>query len=112
LLCALKCKRYTYARLSRVVAQSLLGITQSLCTAYPRAPYVRLLGLGRTGVSLCPAISHASAGPFLTRAADCRTACPPLFALEARAGDLWSLGCMHPDARKGLSDYTAPFLRI
>ena len=45
LLDALKCKRYTRARLSRLLVHALLGVTEALVQRHPLPEYARLIGL-------------------------------------------------------------------
>ncbi|NLG24602.1 MAG: nucleotidyltransferase family protein, partial [Clostridiales bacterium] len=44
---AVKCKRYTHARLSRLCCHALLGLTRTLTAQVPQPPYARLLGFRR-----------------------------------------------------------------
>ena len=52
LLAAMKCKRYTHARLSRLLTHALLGMTQAELEAHPMPGYARLLGLRRGAEAL------------------------------------------------------------
>ena len=104
LLSLLKCKRYTHARLSRILTQALLGMTKPLCNAHPLPTYARLLGFRQDARPLLAAIRTQAAVPIITRAAKYRLTGDPAFALDLRAGDLWTLGLKDAEARKGCVD--------
>ena len=92
LLDALKTKRYTHARLSRLLTDVLLGVTRDFAKANSTPAYARVLGFKKTAVPLLSAIKKQGRVPLVTKAADFdRT--QPLFQLDLRAQDLWALGC-------------------
>lgn len=101
-----KCKRYLWARISRVCTQAMLGITKRLAAEYPVAPYARLLGFRRDAQPLMAAIQRSAAVPVITRAAKFRAEDNACFALDVRAGDLWALGQENPAHWAGHQDYT------
>lgn len=103
-----KCKRYTHARLSRILTQALLGIDKSLVAAFPAAPYARLLGFRRDAAPLLRAVHERARIPIVTRPARFRAQGGRAFALDIRAGDLWALGCDR--RREGRRDLTTPLL--
>lgn len=105
LLTRVKTKRYTYARLSRLCALSLLGVTRAFCAAHPSPEYARILGFRREAAPLLRAIQARGALPLVTRAA-AHDRADPLFALDLRAQDLWSLGCANPALRACGRDLT------
>ena len=94
LLACLKTRRYTYARLNRLAAHALLGITTDLLTSHPLPEYARLLGFRRESRELLTAF-YGSPIPIIAKAADGNPA-NPLYALDARAYDLWALGAGLP----------------
>jgi predicted nucleotidyltransferase len=95
LLDALKCKRYTHARLSRLLTHALLGIDQQALQAVPRPGYARLIGMRRDAGPLLSELKARAALPIVSRAAGLRgDAC---FEWECRATDTWSL--LHDDPR-------------
>ena len=94
LLARLKTRRYAYARLSRLATHALLGITTDLLTARPVPEYARLLGFRRESRELLTAFRGSSV-PVIAKAADGNPA-NPLYALDARAYDLWALGAELP----------------
>lgn len=93
LLEAAKARRYPRARLARLCAQALLGITQADLDAQPLPDAALLLGFRRDAEGLLARLSGGRL-PLLTRAAsypDCRW-----MAIEALAYDLWALPCGMP----------------
>lgn len=94
LLEALKTKRYARARLSRLCAHGLLGMTKELLEAHPLPEYVRLLGFRKESAHLLSCLRD-SAIPIITKAADGDLQ-NPLYALDNTAYDLWALGAGIP----------------
>ena len=81
-----KSKRYSHARIRRIVFSHFLGIR-----ATPELPpYLRVLGMNKTGASL---LQNATL-PVLTKTAELRNMseeCRMLFELESRADDIYAL---------------------
>ncbi len=94
LLEALKTKRYARARLSRLCAHSLLGVTQQMLSSHPLPEYVRLLGFRKESAALL-SLLRESRIPVISKAADGDLA-HPLYALDNTAYDLWALGAGVP----------------
>lgn len=94
LLAALKTKRYTYARLSRLCCHALLDITGDLLERYPLPPYVRLIGISRQTPGLLKALKNSDIPIVSKAAAGDRT--HPLYQLDMRVYDLWALGAGLP----------------
>jgi len=94
LLHQMKTKRYTYARLSRLLCHALLGLQKELCSAQPLPPYARLLGFKS---SAQPLLNQLKKGPLplLTKAARWDIS-DPVFQLDMRAYDLWALAARQP----------------
>ena len=103
LIHAVKSKRYTYARLSRLCAYILLGLTRDFAAVHTEPAYARVLGFRREAAPLLGAIKKSGVLPLVTKAADYEH---PLFALDLRAQDLWALGSASPALRKSGRDYT------
>ncbi len=99
LLAALKCKRYTHARLSRLCAHALLGLTSKLAGAHAEPEYARVIGFRRDAQPLLTHLSRASL-PLITRPAELRG--NPVFELERRATDLQSL-CFPDESARSMS---------
>lgn len=104
LVSAIKSKRYTHARLSRIVTQALLGITKELAAQYPTPGYARLLGFKKEARPLMATIRKSSQIPIVTRAAKYRAQGDAAFALDIRAGSVWSLGLANEQQRGGYPD--------
>jgi len=103
LILSVKSKRYTYARLSRLCMNILLSVTKEFIGLHSVPTYARVLGFRREAQPLLRAIKDSGSIPLVTKAADYDD---PLFALDLRAQDLWSLGCANPSLRRAGRDYT------
>ncbi len=93
-----KTKRYSHARIRRIVLSAFLGLTNDL-PALP--PYIRILGMTETGASLL----EKAALPILARAVDAKTlggGAARVLSLESRGDDLYSL-CTEPRRQAGLT---------
>ena len=109
LLDALKCKRYTRARLSRLLAHALLGVDRALVEAHPLPAYARLLGAREGAEPLLAALKARSKLPIVARASELRG--DPVFELECRATDVWALLHDAPALRRAGREYTERFVR-
>jgi len=87
-------KRYPTARLRRLAAHALLGLTEDLLEDTPLPPAAWLLGFRNGAEPLVRAMS-GGALPLLTRAADLPQDAS-WFQAEARAWDLRALACGMP----------------
>ena len=94
LLDALKSKRYTHARLSRLLCHGMLNITQGLQTSVPFPPYARLLGLRKQQTDLHGALKQATL-PIIAKATNGPMS-HPAYQLDIAAYDLWALGAKIP----------------
>lgn len=110
LLEALKCKRYTRARLSRMLAHALLGVTQAELDACEAPPYARLLGIRAGAEGLLGELKRRATLPILSGAAELRD--EPCFQAECRATDVWSLLHNAPEERRAGREYTEKFVRV
>ena len=110
LILAVKSKRYTYARLSRLCTNILLNVTQAFAQQHAAPTYARVLGFRREAQPLLRAVKQHASIPLIVKAADHDRA-DPLFALDVRAQDLWSLGCSSPALRQSGRDFrTSPII--
>ena len=107
LLALVKTKRYTHARLSRAAACTLLDISREFAKAHDTPTYARILGFRKDAAPLLRTIKSSASIPLITKSADFDPS-EPLFALDIRAQDLWSLGCKNPNLRKAGRDFTTP----
>ena len=105
LIAAIKSKRYTHARLSRLCAHILLGVSRDFATAHRTPTYARVLGFRKDAAPLLRAIKAHASIPLVTKAAAFDRA-DPLFSLDIRAQDLWSLGISNPALRACGRDFT------
>lgn len=103
LLDALKCKRYTHARLSRLLAHAMLGITREKAASHPVPEYARVLGFRKDAAPLLTHLKEKSL-PLITKAAMLKE--NGIFAVEMRATDLQSLTFGAEEARRAGRDMT------
>jgi predicted nucleotidyltransferase len=91
-----KTKRYARSRLRRMVLWAYLGLTPADCPATP--PYLRVLAANAVGRALLARMRQTATVPILTKPNHVRrldAEAQELFALEARAADLYALA--YPD---------------
>ena len=89
-----KTKRYTLARLRRLVLWAYLGLTAADVPEQP--PYIRVLGFNARGREVLRQMKKQAQVPIITKPAHARELDAPgrnLFELEARCTDLFDL-CM------------------
>lgn len=87
-----KTKRYTHARLRRLVLWAFLGLTRA--DRPDRPPYLRVLGFNPRGRGLLKRMKGRASLPILTKPAHARSLDETgrrLFELEARCTDLYGL---------------------
>lgn len=104
----IKTKRYTMARVRRLVLSAFLGFDKEFFMTSP--PYVRVLGFSQKGLSHLKDVPSFS--PIVTRAAQIKesgSAANRVFAAECRATDLYALSFEKPLACGG--EYTAKLLK-
>lgn len=111
LLSLMKTKRYTLARLKRVLVYALLGVESDIYQT--SLPYIRVLGVRRDSVSLLNALGKSASLPVVTRFSD-TTGLPEgakkLHAVDMRAADIAPLARM---CFKSVTfDYAAPLLIV
>ena len=94
LLLAAKTRRYPHARLSRLCAHALLGITQHQLEAEPLPTAAWLLGFRQQAAPLFAHIKQ-NGFPIIGKAAD-YTGNEAWFRTELLSYDLWALGCGLP----------------
>lgn len=106
----LKCKRYTRARIARLCAHAMLGITRELQEKYPLPEYARILGMREDARPLLAELKARSTLPIVSDAAKLQD--NEIFQLECRATDLRALQCNDPRERKAGQEFTQKFIRI
>ena len=110
LLQALKCKRYTHARLSRLCAHALLGLNRELALRHPAPHYARLIGLRRDAAGLMAELKARASLPIVSDAT--QLVSDEVFALECRATDLRALQCNDAEERKAGQEFTRKFVVV
>ena len=110
LLEMLKCKRYTRARLSRMLTHAALGMTREMTDTYPAPAYARLLGARRDAEPLLRELKQRARIPVVSNPGQLRD--DPVFQLECRATDLWALLHDDPERRLPGREFTEKFIRI
>ena len=91
-----KTKRYSHARIRRIITNNFLGITaDELKTP---VPYIRVTGFDSKGAELIRKAEETATLPIITKAADIASLdddAQRIFSAECRAGDIFSL-CFEP----------------
>ena len=106
-----KSKRYTMARIRRVVLAAFLGIPRGLSAA--PAPYIRILGFNRRGREILAVMKRTASLPVSDSLAYLRKldrTCLEFADLEARSTDLYTLGL--PRVLPCGSDFTDGSIRL
>ena len=94
----IKCKRYTHARIRRILLSALLGMTADDSAGTP--PYIRVLGMNSRGKEILSAASEKGTLPIVTRYAQ-------MAALDERSRRIFSL-CASASDIHGLTLPTVP----
>lgn len=89
----IKTKRYTHARIRRIILSAYLNITLDQIPDKP--PYFRILGIGKNGTDILNLMNQQASLPILVRSKDSHK-------LEEEALALWRLECAASD-QYGLS---------
>lgn len=100
-----KTKRYTHARLRRIILASYLGVTADLQRA--TVPYIRVLGMNETGAKVLSLASKHTSLPLiasLKEAEKISNVAANFARLEIKAGDIYSLSLQRPVG--GKTEYT------
>ncbi len=92
-----KTKRYSHARIRRVVMNAFLGVTAEDCEGEP--PYIRVLGFTQRGREILKTMKESATLPVVMRAADVSKLderAKRIFSLEATAADIFALALPNP----------------
>ncbi len=103
---AIKSKRYTMARIRRIIYNILIGITKSDLEILP--PYARVLAMNDRGREILAEVKQTaviSVNTSLARLADTSDEAKRFAEIEARASDIYALA--QEKIGKGQSDYKA-----
>ena len=93
----LKVKRYTHARIRRLVISAVLGADSSLFMKKP--PYIRVLGFNKVGEEIVKKCAENSQIPIIMRAKEIENLgadAQKVFSLECTATDLYALSLNKP----------------
>lgn len=91
-----KTKRYSHARIRRIIINNFLGITADEVDT--PVPYIRVTGFNSKGAELIRKAGEISTLPVITKASDVALLsddAQKIFSAECRAGDIYSL-CFDP----------------
>lgn len=92
----IKTKRYTHARIRRIILKAYLGITKEYTE---KVPYIRILGFNSKGQEILAQIKKSANLPIISRYGDIDALDEygkTLFELECRCTDLYNLGYKKP----------------
>lgn len=95
----IKSKRYSHARIRRIILSAFLGLRAEDTVEPP--PYLRVLGMNSRGMEILHHAKHTARLPILTRYAQIKSQNGQgkhIFSLECRATDLYTLSFAHPQA--------------
>lgn len=106
----LKCKRYTWARLSRLTAHAMLGLTDDLAKRHPEPEYARLIGMRQAARPLLKELKQRAALPMISDST--KLAGNEIFEMECRATDLRALQCDRPKDRISGQEFTQKFVML
>lgn len=96
-------KRYTKAKIRRIILSSLLGITEDFSKKPPS--YIRILGATSKGRELLGVIKSNSKLPIITKTADFKQD-NLIFEKDVLATDIWALSTDLPDYKTSGADFT------
>lgn len=103
-----KSRRYTHARIRRLVLWAFLGLKKTDRPAAP--PYLRVLGMNQRGRDILKEMKQSAQVPILTKSAHAQKLPPEarrLFELEARCTALYDLCRADFGQRPGRTEYTS-----
>ena len=105
ILASVKSKRYTHARLRRIILASYLGVTAEL--QKQPVPYIRVLGMNENGAKLLSLVSKRTKLPIIASLKEVERlgeTATEFARLEVKAGDIFSLSLQRPVG--GKTEYT------
>ena len=106
-----KTKRYTHARIRRVILSSFLGFTSEQVSSLP--PYIRVLALNDNGRQMLKEMKSKFFFPIIMKYSDTKyldNSARDIFMLESRATDLFNLSL--PIIRECGTDMTDPIIYL
>lgn len=111
ILAEIKCKRYTYARLSRIISCAYLGITKDDIGKKPQ--YIRVLAFNDKGTEILRKMKKTASLPVVMRSKDIANLneeARRMIDIDLRASDL--LGLCTPEIRKCGIDHYVGAIRV
>lgn len=88
----IKSKRYTHARIRRIILRAFLGIETEI---FPRVPYLKILGFHERAIPLLKQMRTNATLPLLQKHSDIKQmneACQSLYQAECDFTDQYALG--------------------
>lgn len=110
LLDALKCRRYTQARLSRILTAAMLDMTKTFAASHPLPEYARIIGMRRDASAIVRELKCRSGLPIASDPVALKD--NPVFNFECRATDLWALTRNLPEERRAGREFTEKFVLV
>ena len=107
LLNAIKSKRYTLARIRRIILSAFLGIDNSFFLKEP--PYARILGFSKEGAKIIPKNTKK---PLISRVSDVNVLdeySKKVFSLENKANEVYALSLDNPN--KYINDFSSKIIK-
>lgn len=111
--------RYPSARIRRITANLLWGITKSSLQSFvdeENCGYLRVLGFNTKGLELLNRIDREGALPLITKVSNYRNQLSGLsremFEYDLKATDVYVLGFDKPSERIGDQDFSVPIVRM
>jgi len=101
-----KCKRYTRARLSRIAAHALTGLTAEMAGRFDKPGYIRIIGARDAA-----AVREIAARARLPMAAATELKGDGAFDFECRVTDIWALSRNEAQERRAGQEFTRKFVR-
>ena len=92
-----KSKRYTMARIRRIILNAYLGIGKGYHNS--EVPYLRVLGMNENGKEILKAMKETAKKPLILKYSDFQSAdgyARKIFSFECKASDLYSLSFTKP----------------
>lgn len=105
ILTQVKSKRYTHARLRRIILSSYLGVSSEMQKS--PVPYIRVLGMSEMGAKVLSLASKHATVPLISSLKEAEKigqTATTFSRLEVKAGDIYSLSLQRPVG--GKTEYT------
>lgn len=103
----IKSKRYTHARIRRIVMSAFIGLDNSFFKTEP--PYIRVLGFKKDAISLIPSYPKKPVVTKVSHIESLNEAAQKVFEIECRASDLYALSYNKP--KKCGAEMSTPMIK-